>query len=72
MWDLLRNFFVRKTYIVYPQVMDLKSYERALNVVAAAKDLVFELNRDTYHDIPLPDELEFLMATIEEFEDSHS
>ncbi|MCA2654533.1 hypothetical protein [Microcystis sp. M061S2] len=51
-----------------PELIDQKIYHAALLVVAAAKDLVWELESETYYDIPLPDELDTLKDSIDRFE----
>lgn len=53
---------------IMPELIDQKIYHNALLVVAAAKDLVWELESETYYDVPLPDELNDLKDQIDRFE----
>lgn len=71
MWLLSLKHLAPKGYFVgtsYKPIVDVKLFNRAIDVVAAAKDLCFELSQDTYNDLPLPDELTELEAAIFKFE----
>ena len=71
LWLLSLKYLAPKGYFVgtaYKPIVDVKLFNRAIDVVAAAKDLCFELQQDTYEDLPLPDELNDLEAAIFKFE----